>query len=406
MKILHRIGALLLCMFLILPLPVRAAENREAEALIQQMLNYYYHYQSSGQTDIYRLLEELDAIDPNQAAMWKSIFDYWMYAAEDSPKNETSLPDNLAKDNSLCIAVLGYRLNPYGGMLPELTGRLELALGAANQYPNAYILCTGGGTASEAANVTEAGQMAKWLKQQGIDPNRIIVENRSTHTIQNARYGLQILSTDYPQVTQVVLVTSDYHITRSSTLFHAAMELTAREKGTAAITIAACLGYEAGHEGIAEDILDQTAHVARLCGFEFDKNQEIPPLSLLTGITIDGQMLLDLDQPLSLTVTAQYNSGYCRDVTADCQMEGYDPTVAESQQVHISYQENGKLLSETLMIRRPVPETEPPTLPPTESPAEPVPAEEEAGNTFLLPYLLLSVPALLLLIRLLKKKHP
>ena len=405
MKLLMRIAALLLSLLLLLPLPVRAAETNDPQELIQQMLNYYYHHQSAGRTDIYRLLEELNAIDPGQASMWKSIFDYWIYAATESPKNETLLPDNLAQDDSLCIVVLGYRLNAYGSMDPELIGRLELALNAANQYPNAHIICTGGGTAPKQPNITEAGQMAQWLKQQGIDSSRITVEDRSTHTIENARYVLRILAADFPQVREVALVTSDYHITRSSTLFHTAMELTARQNGTEPITIAACLGFEAGHEGVAEDNLDQTAHVARLSGFEFDRYQGEPALSVLTEIAVSGETLLETGDALSLTVTARYDSGFSRDVTAECVIEGFDASAPENQQVRISYQENGLLLSEAIQIFRPVPETEPPTEPPTEVPTEPAAPAVQAEPVIHWQYFLLAIPAVGILLLFVRKKN-
>ena len=200
MNLLRRIGVLLLSFLLLLPLPVRAAENADAEELIQQMLNYYYHYQSGGKTDISRLLDELNAIDPDQAAIWKSIFDYWMYAAEESPKNEIRLPDDLPQDDSLCIVVMGFALNYNGSMSAELLGRTKTALASAEKYPNAYILCTGGGTARGNYAVTEAGQMAAWLREQGIAQERIIVENRSYSTEQNVRYGLEILQKSYPLV--------------------------------------------------------------------------------------------------------------------------------------------------------------------------------------------------------------
>lgn len=403
MKFLHRIAVLLCCLLLLVPLNARATEQEDGQELVQQMLNYYYHYQSAGKTDIYRLLEQLEAIDPDKAELWRSIFDYWMYAAEESPKNETTLTGDLPQDDSLCIVVLGYRLDSYGGMLPELIGRLELALAAANQYPNARIVCTGGGTASQQPDVTEAGQMAYWLRQQGIDSSRITVEANSMHTIENARYVLRILAKDFPQVTQVVLVTSDYHITRSSTLFHTAMELSAQENGTEPITIAACLGFDAGHEGVAEDILDQTAHVARLSGFEFRKADQ-PELSILTGITISGETLLDADVPLSLTVTAHYDSGFSRDVTADCDFSGFDPSIPRNQQVRISYQENGKLLSETIQVQRPVPETEPPTLPPTEPATEPIVPAEEPAQPFPRQYLLFLVPVVGIILVIARRK--
>ena len=60
--------------------------------------------------------------------------------------------------------------------LQELADRLNVALASAEKYPNAYILCTGGGTASKNAKVTEAGQMAQWLTDRGISQERIITE--------------------------------------------------------------------------------------------------------------------------------------------------------------------------------------------------------------------------------------
>lgn len=371
------------------------------------MLCYFHHYQDGGKTDIYQLLEKLEEVDPKKADFWRNIFDHWFYAITDLPQNNTTLPEDLPQDDSLCIMVLGYRLHPTGIMEPELIGRLALALQAAQQYPNAWIVCTGGGTASEAPGITEAQQMARWLRQQGIDSSRILVESRSYHTIQNAQFSFQILTRDYPQITSLVLVTSDYHLPRSSILFYAQTLLTASETGSEPIAIAAYLGFEAGHEGVSEDPLDQTAHVARLCGFEYEI-AEAPTLSRLTELVIQTDSVLPVGQALPLTVTALYDSGYSRDVTGECQISGFDPQHSGTQMLTVTYAENGKQIVSTQEIRRPAPETTPPETEPAAEPPETTP--EESGSeshtsaaVWLLPAA--AVIAAILLIILIRKKQ-
>ena len=215
----RRISAAFCCIVLIfcLALPVRAAEEPSSRELVQQMLNYYRHHQTAAKTDIYALLQQLEAVDPEEAAFWDRVFGHWFYAVTDMPKNNTEVPDDLSED-CLCIVVLGYRLQPSGAMEPELIGRLELALRAAEAYPQALVLCTGGGTASNAPGVTEAHQMVSWLKSKGVDPGRIVTESRAYDTNRNAQLTFDILSRDYPHITNILLVTSDYHLPRSSTL--------------------------------------------------------------------------------------------------------------------------------------------------------------------------------------------
>lgn len=388
MNSIRRFLALVCCLCLVLALGVPAfATEDSSQALIQQMLCYYCHHQCAAKTDIFRLLEQLEAQDPETGAQWRPIMEHWLYANEEMPRNETVAPDGLAGDDSLCIVVLGYRLTAYGGMDPELEGRLEVALEAAEKYPNAYILCTGGGTASEAENVTEAGQMARWLRKQGIDSNRIIVEDNSTHTVQNANYTFDIFKAKYPQIRQMILVTSDYHLPRSSTLFFAKSILTAAEEDTEPIALAACLGFDADHEGVAEDPLDQTAHLARVAGFEYERADE-PPLSQLTDLTLSCEDELDFGQLPTLTVTAHYDTGFSRDVTELCQVSGYDADADRSQDIEVSYTENGKQVSLTHVIHRPVNETQAPA--PTQT--EPAPTESHQP----LPQTLPSVPLYLI----------
>ena len=131
------------------------------------------------------------------------------------------LPDGLPEDDTLCLVVLGFQLNPDGSMRDELIERLNVALAAAEKYSNALIVCTGGGTAAEDQTATEAGKMAEWLEEHGVDPSRLIVEDQSLTTAQNAIYTFDILTEKYPQVSQISIISSDYHIATGLLLFGA-----------------------------------------------------------------------------------------------------------------------------------------------------------------------------------------
>ena len=63
--------------------------------------------------------------------------------------------------------------------------------------------------------------MAEWLEAQGVDPSRLIVEDHSLTTAQNAIYTFDILTERYPQVRQIAIISSDYHIATGALLFGA-----------------------------------------------------------------------------------------------------------------------------------------------------------------------------------------
>lgn len=165
------------------------------------------------------LLRELQEADERAAAQWQEILIRWEASGNDMVLNQNILPDGLPGDDSLCLIVLGYQLKPDGTMQEELLGRLKTALSCAEKYPNCRILCTGGGTASQNPDTTEADAMAKWLMDNGIASERIIVENQSLTTTQNAIFSHRILQQEYPEITDIALVSSDYHIPWASILF-------------------------------------------------------------------------------------------------------------------------------------------------------------------------------------------
>ena len=190
-----------------------AESSSPAQELIERLVVSHAAY---GGRDT-EALDELSAADPVLAEKWEQIMDLW----EAPVTVNAELPDDLPADNTLCLVVLGFQLNPDGTIRPELEERLKVALAASRQYPQALIVCTGGGTAANNPDATEAGRMAEWLEANGVDPARILVENRSLTTAQNAAYTFEMLANQAPQVDRIAIISSDYHIATGVLLFGA-----------------------------------------------------------------------------------------------------------------------------------------------------------------------------------------
>ena len=183
------------------------------QQLIERMIVSYAAY---GERDA-QALKELSAADSVLAEKWEQIIDLWQTPVTVNPE----LPGDLPGDDSLCLVVLGFQLNPDGTIREELEQRLKIALAASQQYPQAFIVCTGGGTAADNHDATEAGRMAEWLEANGVDPSRILVEDQSLTTAQNAIYTFDILAEQTPQVNRIAILSSDYHIATGVLLFGA-----------------------------------------------------------------------------------------------------------------------------------------------------------------------------------------
>lgn len=355
---------LILSLSLTLALPAGAAESDE---LIRQILIYYSHHQQKAETDILQLLEQLRQVDPEAAADWQQILEIWRWAAEDLEVNWDVLPDGLPQDDSLCILVMGFRLNYGGTMGEELIHRLEVALASAEKYPNAFIVCTGGGTSSSNPYATEAGQMAHWLQEHGIDPERIIVENRSLSTEENALNSYDILSRNYPQVKSLALISSHYHLRRCHLLFSAGILLK-----DLPYTIVGDACFDAGYEGTHEGYFEEAKSLGKMLKL-YVENTPCPELTQLTGITVQGVAAYQAEEALSITVTAEYDSGFTRDVTELAEISGFDPALSGPQEVQIRYTENDIMQETTFSVQvAPAPTTLPETQPETTA----VPATE------------------------------
>ncbi|QGQ44849.1 YdcF family protein [Metabacillus sediminilitoris] len=140
-------------------------------------------------------------------------------------KLNTAPPANLPqKDHA--IVILGYALAEDGSMKEPLIERLKAGIAIAKQYPNSKIIVSGG---VPKQGITEADAMSNWLQTQGIEKDRIILENKSTDTVENALFSTEKLEKE--GIKDVTLVTSASHIRRALTVFNEASDFYAKLNG-------------------------------------------------------------------------------------------------------------------------------------------------------------------------------
>lgn len=206
--------------------------TEESYNLVSDMVYAYADRQDDAAEIIRDDLEQLNVLDPALGALWGKIMPLWSEVNRGLVIHASILPDGLPEDESLCIVVLGFQLHPDGSMAEELRGRCETALRCAEKYPKALIAVTGGGTAWQNPNATEAGVMAAWLTEHGVDASRILVEAESRTTADNAVFTSAFLREQHPEVKSLAIVTSDYHMPLGVLLFQEEALLAEYETGT------------------------------------------------------------------------------------------------------------------------------------------------------------------------------
>ncbi len=220
-------------------------EKRSSRAIIEEMVADYGSYGDEADARVGELLKELKSVDADAAGRWTRIMALWKEVGAGRTLNYGALPDGLPDTDVLCLVVLGFQLKPDGSMRDELIERLKVAKRSAEKYPNALIVCTGGGTASGNRSATEAGKMAEWLIENGVARERVIVEDKSLTTAQNAIDTFDILSERYPQVRELAVISSDYHIATGELLFGAESILRAEKGGKETVKVVSNAAWKA-----------------------------------------------------------------------------------------------------------------------------------------------------------------
>ncbi|MCD8349368.1 MAG: YdcF family protein [Planctomycetaceae bacterium] len=160
----------------------------------------------AGEADAVRW--RLAGIRPDRAVdlarIWEAV-DLWL-GKPVSDKLPT-LPKGTKKP---AILVLGHKLADDGSILPALAERLEKALEAANRYPGAFMIVTGG---LPRGGRVEAQAMREWLVERGIAEDRIHEEGYARDTVENLIFSRYIL--DMQAADAAVVVTSGYNVRRA-----------------------------------------------------------------------------------------------------------------------------------------------------------------------------------------------
>ena len=104
--------------------------------------------------------------------------------------------------------------------LNEAAERLTAAADLARRYPDARIIYSGGSAALIANGPTEAQAALRLFESLGVAPGRVIAEDKSRNTVQNAVFS-RALAQPKPGE-RWLLVTSAYHMPRSIGVFRQA----------------------------------------------------------------------------------------------------------------------------------------------------------------------------------------
>ena len=107
-----------------------------------------------------------------------------------------------------CLIVLGCQVR---GTVPSrmLRQRIDAAADYLQTYPDAVAIVSGGMGPGE--DISEAECMYNCLVAAGIAPERILLEDRATSTMENLRYSLALLD----EGSSVAIVSNEFHLYRA-----------------------------------------------------------------------------------------------------------------------------------------------------------------------------------------------
>ena len=115
------------------------------------------------------------------------------------------------------IIIPGCAIRGDGTLYPLLRGRVDRALDFARKQEaqtglQAVFIPSGGQGEDEC--VSEAEAMKRYLLSQGIDESRVLMEDRSSDTLENMRFSMELLKPEHADA-KVAFSTTNYHVLRS-----------------------------------------------------------------------------------------------------------------------------------------------------------------------------------------------
>ena len=118
------------------------------------------------------------------------------------------------------VIVLGCKIRPDGTLYPLIRARVDRAIRflraqAAATGKRAVLVPSGG--KGEDEPISEADAMARYMREQGIPEEQILVENRSRTTVENLQFSRQLIERRR-KGNKVAFSTSNYHVYRGGIL--------------------------------------------------------------------------------------------------------------------------------------------------------------------------------------------
>lgn len=111
-------------------------------------------------------------------------------------------------NKNIVAIVLGNRLNDDGTISEIQRQRLEMVKEVEKLFtPKYYILS--GGLANVKAGITEAQAMYNYLVSEGFDQDKLVLEDKSLTTVQNAKYSVPLAKS--LNADMILVITSGYH---------------------------------------------------------------------------------------------------------------------------------------------------------------------------------------------------
>ena len=101
--------------------------------------------------------------------------------------------------------------------LNDQAERMTEAVALARQHPHLRLLFTGGIASVRPAGLTEAARAKRFFDQMGVEPGRVLYEDKSRNTFENARLSATLAGVDRRQ--PWLLLTSANHMPRSMGVF-------------------------------------------------------------------------------------------------------------------------------------------------------------------------------------------
>ena len=111
----------------------------------------------------------------------------------------------------LVVIVLGNRLNDDGSITEIMRKRLSATIKLNKLFSPSKIILSGG-VANSKAGVSEAQVMRDYLVNNGVEGDKLVLEDKSMTTKQNAEYSVPIAAK--LGATEILLCTSTEHMSR------------------------------------------------------------------------------------------------------------------------------------------------------------------------------------------------